>query len=400
MVTGPPEWLRQVDARIALDSMRDGVPPPQPWLLEWLTVGQDEIVAAFHDCLGTAAEGQFRRLVLEGVPGAGKSHLLHLFRLLAERNNFLISECTQDLTARQTLNRPGVVYRELIRDLRLPKNDDGTDALAELLKAWSKVALPVVEYVPPNIYTLHALAQQHLVPAMAPNEMVPRRTGLALVAYLLAVRRGDDEARIVAENVLRGANIRNSDLIDVAKSCGLTGAVWVGYAPNDYNAPYWLGQFSVLCHIARAAGYSGTILLLDELESLVDVSLRRPSREKAYSVLHELLFNDHNAPSLVSVFAFTPAFLQGLRQDLSAGGDDYYAEWDPLWTDDHFEIQALSDSEARSIVDRIKTLFEVAYGESAGAMTRTDHESIIREWRRQRSTRQLVKLVVEHLDSR
>ena len=194
--------------------------------------------------------------------------------------------------------------------------------------------------------------------------------------------------------------MRNGELLDVARSCGLTGQVQVGWAPSDYDIGYWLGQFSVLCHLARAAGFAGTILLLDELESLVDPSLRRPSREKAYRVLHELLFNDHDAPGLLSVFAFTPAFLDGLRGDLAAGGPAYYDEWSPLWSDDHFVIEGLTPSEAPNVIDKICAVFEVAYGVDSGEVSRHERASFVQEWSRQRSTRHLVKFVVERLDSR
>jgi hypothetical protein len=236
----------------------------------------------------------------------------------------------------------------------------------------------VVGGTAPRLGRLYELVKAGLLPE--PISKVPRRTGLALIGYLLSVERQDTDAREVMVNAFRGVKLENRKLIEVASRNGLQHAWGVGWTPSDYDASYWFGQLATLAHMARVSGKTGTVLLLDELESLIDLP-RSNSRRKAYEGLHALLFNDFGAPALLTVLAFTPAFVTGLRKDADGLGAMYHKEWASFWQDQTEEIPALKKAEAIELIQRIAALHGVAYRRST-VTENSEIGAIVSAWSR------------------
>src|SRR5437870_3802918 len=80
--------LTRVRARQIIATLRDGIAPNDPLTL-WLTVGQEAIRQEFDRDLDAVAQGEFRRMLLLGDPGAGKSHLMTVLRYLASARRFV-----------------------------------------------------------------------------------------------------------------------------------------------------------------------------------------------------------------------------------------------------------------------------------------------------------------------
>lgn len=388
-----PNLIDAAAAKQAIVALRDGIPPSDN-VLDKLTVGQDRILDVFRTALAIVEQGGFQARLLVGVPGSGKSHLLHYLRRLAAHQNCVVSYCTQDLAAGATLNRPDTVYRELARNFRLPTPTKNVDAISHLLSQWGGKALPITRYRNPSMGRVYPLASAGLIP---PLHQLPRRTGLALIGFVLALEAGDGTVQQIMLNVLRGLPLENRSVIEAAKQVGLKRA-GVGYTPSPYDSDYWFGQFSTLCHIARTCGFTGTVLILDELESLVDLT-RSSSRRKAYAVLHDLFFNDHKAPGLFSAFAFTPAFVTGLRADIEAEGDRFYRDWRGLWADAFLEIERLSNTNAYELARRISRIYQTGHRVDDAARLEGKLVQICTEWSKSRAaTGELVRRIVSTLD--
>jgi len=385
-------WSR-AEARRAIKALRDGV-PPELSVSRALTVGQDRLLGDMESELNSAVRGGFGVRIIVGNPGAGKSHLLKHIRSLAIARNCLISYSSQDLSSGITLNRPDLVYKEIVKRLGSSDAEEPVELLGDVLSRWSAKALPVIRYKKPTTGLIYPLAEQGLVP---PVEQVPRRTRLALVGYVLSRQAAKpDEARIMI-GVFQGMKLENREVIAAAMRGGLEKA-YSGFTPSNYDDAYWFGQLASFCHIARTGGFGGLVVLLDELESLVDL-VRSDSRNKAYRVLQSLFFNKYKSAGMLMVFAFTPAFLTGLEEDVAAGGNEFSEKWRELLQTRSVEIPPLRNVDVISLIGRLASLHGSAFGWDPASAIVSRQAALVDRWRRTgKSVRDLVKAAIHLLD--
>ena len=379
-------------ARKGIESLRDGVPPPDE-VCEWLTTGQRNLIAALTDGLKLATEAETNSRILLGSPGAGKTHILRVIKQAARTWHFVIFQCTQDLAGRIMFNRPDLVYSQLIRSMELPAEfSSSTEPLATLLQLWGRSALPYVRNVSPFTNPIYRLPHQNLLP---PASSMPKRTTLALYGYLRALEREDSETQEIMINVLRGMKIENRAIIRSAERVGAQ-PQFIGYTPSPYDIEYWMGQFAVICFMARAIGVVGCMLLLDEIESLIDLN-NVASRRKAYAVLNHIITNKASIENLFSLLSCTPSFMIHLREDVRSEGDRTFSEWSCLETT---ELSRLSKNEALALVEKIGALYAIAYKWNAEYRLTPEHEAILSEWlTTQGPISELVRSIVTSLDS-
>jgi hypothetical protein len=139
-------------------------------------------------------------------------------------------------------------------------------------------------------------------------------------------------------------------------------------------------------------------VLLDELESLVDLQ-RSDSRNKAYRVLQNLFFNKYKAIGMLMVFAFTPAFLTGLEDDIAAGGDEFSEKWRDLLRTRSIEIPPLRNVDVLSLIGRLASLHGSAFGWDPASAIASRQEALVDGWSRTgKSVRSLVKAVIHLMD--
>jgi hypothetical protein len=379
-------------ARKGIESLRDGVPPPDE-ICEWLTTGQRDLIAGLIGGLKQASEGDTNSRILLGSPGEGKTHILRVIRQAARTRHFVIFQCTQDLAGRIMFNRPDLVYTQLIRSMELPADlSSSREPLATLLQLWGRSALPYVRNVNPFTNPIYQLPHQDLLP---PASSIPKRTAHALFGYLRALEREDSGTQEIMTNVLRGMKIENRAIIKSAEKVGAQ-PQFIGYTPTSYDNEYWMGQFAVICFMARAIRVVGCMLLLDEIESLIDLN-NVASRRKAYEVLNHFITNKASIGSLFSLLSCTPSFMMHLRGDVRSEGDRVFREWGCLETT---KLSRLLRNDALVLVEKLGALHAIAYNLNAEFRVTSEHEAIISEWlTAQAPISELVRSIVTSLDN-
>lgn len=346
--------LSPVVARQLVMTLRDGVAPNDP-ITRWLTVGQETLLHDFDLDLAAVAGGEFRRLLLLGNPGAGKSHLLTSLRFLAAERKFITALFSHDLQSKLAFNRPDQIYRSIMATLQRPEVTAG-DALSTLLDAWVSQALPQLRGVRRSMMIAWRLSEVGLLPRE--TLQIHPRTRVALVGYVMATEQQNDEARRQFLSVLQGPGLTNGHLLQVARSIRLERKAWIGYTPGVHDASYYFGQLRTVTYLTRSVGYPGLVVLFDEVTSIVD--LGASSRDKAYRVLDSLFFNNYGYEGLYLVFAYMPPFIEQLRDDRSRVGEDYVTRWADLLRERTREIAPVNRQQRAELLRRLALLHGLA----------------------------------------
>src|SRR2546425_3728489 len=158
--------LTDAQARAASQMLRDGL-PPEPRVSQWMTCGLRDHITEAGRTLLRVASGGYQVALVAGSNGAGKSHLLYLFQLLAEEQGFLVSYSSQDLATGVVLNRPDLVYQAIVGNLTPQK--DRADPLLSLLEDWAERAIPQLESAAMNMGQFYRLRDAGLLPETSPR---------------------------------------------------------------------------------------------------------------------------------------------------------------------------------------------------------------------------------------
>lgn len=325
--------------------------------------------------------------LVAGTNGAGKSHLLSLFELMGEKQDFLVSVSTQDVANKVALNRPDLVYHAIIKNVR-SRSGDG-DAVGGLLRPWMQRAIPVLENASMNMGQFYKLRDAGLLP-----EHSPPRTTLCLLLYVWSLRLDQPETTQLALSALRGEQVTNTALCEAAAGLGLDPGR-IGYTPSAYKSEFWFGQLSTLLFIAHSVGVAGVLIILDEIESLLDLG-RSSSKRRAYSEMTALFGNAYGLPRTWLVLAYTPAFLVGLERDQVADAAFREALAAVRRTSEVDLPPQLSARDAECLVRRVRSLVEIADG---SAVRLPDPATTVARWSRTSApTRELVRIAVEEAE--
>ena len=344
------------EARRFLNTLLDGV-PPLSHLTSWLTVGQERLLRIFHEDLKAVADGESRCLLLLGNPGTGKSQLLITLDYLAMSKGLVSAYFSQDVQSKLGFNRPDQIYQRIMETMRLPDNRAGTeDALQTVLDKWVNLSLPSLRSTNRSMAIIYKLSQVGLLPSRV--EQVHRRTGLALVGYIMATEQQNQDARMQFLNVLKGPGITNTRLIETGKTINLHRRGFMGYTPSAYDTDYYFGQLGTLTFILRSIGYKGMTVLFDEVTAIVDLASR--SREKAYKVLDSLFVNEQDSQGLYTVFAYMPPFITQLRADRQLVGQEHLQRWGYLFDRRMTELAPLVRTDMEELLRRLLYLHGIA----------------------------------------
>ena len=382
-------------ARLFLKALLDGVPPHSP-LTSWLTVGQEQLIATFYEDLKAVADGGFRSLFLLGNPGTGKSQMLITLERLAMQQGFVSAYFSQDVQSQLAFNRPDQIYRRIIETMRLPGSPKGNeDVLQYLLDEWTNRSLPRLRHTNRSMAIMYQLSEAGLLPGNV--EQIHRRTSLALVGYIVATERQDEDARMQFLSALKGPGLSNSRLIEIANSIKLRIPRYVGYTPSQYDADYYFGQLRTLIFIFKSLGYKGMAVLFDEVTAIIDLGSR--SREKAYKVLDSLLVDSYRFRGLYTVFAYMPPFMTQLRDDCRIMGHEHLERWSHLFNDRMIELSPLDGADKEELLRRLSYLHSVAFDWPATQVVGQRPRSLARAYQESGPpTREFVRRVIYSLD--
>jgi hypothetical protein len=281
-----------------IDALRRGSVPQRS--LDAFAVGLERFEAALDEELARAGSGGAVFKAVRGEYGTGKTFFARWLQERAKRAGFATSE-VQISETETPLHRLETIYRRLIQ--QLSTSDTFQGALGGVLDSWfyaleeDVLAEGSVDEADAGalLARTNALMEQRLASI---NRYAPSFS-TALRAYRRAVAEGETA---IAEGIL----------------AWLSGEPNVGAAPKRYagikgNVDHFgaLSFLQGLLVILRDAGFSGLVLVLDEVETLQRV--RSDVREKSLNALRQLIdeVDSGRFPGLYLVITGTPAFFDG-----------------------------------------------------------------------------------------
>ncbi|MBI2689786.1 MAG: DUF2791 family P-loop domain-containing protein [Acidobacteria bacterium] len=285
---------RPIDYQRALEGLRNGVPNREAVRL--LGCSQDRLLRAFQDKLSGVAlcvrdGGQTPGLLVAGGFGSGKSHLLDYFGDLAVDKNFV---CSRVVVSKETpLYDPAKMFMAAIESALVPNlNGEAVREIALRVKPESRGYADFIAW------------------ANSPGNGL---SDLFRATILLHERLGNDPELVdQITNFWSGEQLAISRVRQGLKQIGCAGLFSLKPVKLKDLA---LQRFLFASRLILAAGYSGWVLLIDELELAGRYSLLQ--RGKSYAELARWMgrVKGENCPGLTAVAAITDDFALAVLQE-------------------------------------------------------------------------------------
>ena len=281
-----------------IDALRRGSVPQRS--LDAFAVGLDRFEKALDEELGRASGGAAVFKAVRGEYGTGKTFFSRWLQERAKRSGFATSE-VQISETETPLHRLETIYRRLIE--RLSTSDVYQGALRSVLESWfyaleeDVLAEGAVDEadIAGLLALTNALMEQRLA---AINRRAPAFS-TALRAYRRALAEGGKET---ADGILAWLSGQPNVGAAPKRYAGIKGGV------DHFGALSFLQGLLV---ILRDAGFTGLLLVLDEVETLQRV--RGDVREKSLNALRQLIdeVDAGRFPGMYLLITGTPAFFDG-----------------------------------------------------------------------------------------
>lgn len=256
-----------------INALRSGTVPPEG--LEHYAVGMEAQMNILREQRRYVSQGRGAYKFLRGAYGSGKTFLTSLAAAEALADNFLVSRVIISVVD-TPLYRLSEVYRRLCQNMTLPGRRGG--ALQSLIDRWLyRLEDQVVEVDGINEESSHfAAAVSHKVEQHLVNiGQQAGRLATCLKAYHEAkFEQRYEEARGILDWMQGEAKVS----AEIKRRAGVTGQIEHSDALTFLRG--WL-------ELSKAAGHSGVLLILDEVETLL--RLRRPERMKSLEILRQLI---------------------------------------------------------------------------------------------------------------
>lgn len=266
-----------------LQSLKCGVVPPYGY--ELYHVGREAEAAEFKRCLELAAGGHGVVKFITGEYGAGKTFFLAHLQKMAQDKKFVIARL--QLNKSFKFNKMEEVYYQVMHNLAVNTFEVNESGFERIFDLWLKElgTLPTEE----------ATARVNAV-----TESLYRQSGdfaRVFMAYVRGRIQGKQEQVQVASSWIKGETrlpAHLKQLIDVK-----------GRVDRELSLEF----LEAFVHMIKLLGYSGLLLMVDELESIL--SVRADIRRAIYENLKYLL--DRQMPCTLFVFVGTDRLLYDER---------------------------------------------------------------------------------------
>lgn len=342
---------QQALARSIVQRMGEtGQPPERGSLL--VNVGTEDVLELLRTeyLVPIRSSGRNSSFKLVQAPfGGGKTHFLHCLREVGWREGFATSlvgispeECPFDDTVS--------IYREVARRLELPPADEDEESEPGIdVVLRSLIEQRVAEY---GEEAVRAWLSEEFARARVDNRAVRR----AAEVFMTAVLERDAEKEDVTAAFLRGEDVRREELVPLR-------------IREQLEAKTAFAFLRALVQVLRALDVPGLILLFDELDRVMSLSVKR--RKAIGDNLRQMI--DHcgqaTLPALLWVYAVPPEFLTtvvpeypALEQRLRGAAE--FSAVSPLGPVIDLDHLPLSPEELfRRIGLRLLELFELAHGQ-------------------------------------
>lgn len=279
-----------------LDALRRGTVPESA--LDAFAVGLDPYRDTLLAELKQAATGRGRFKAVRGDYGTGKTFFARWFQGLARAEGFASSE-VQISEAETPLHRLETVYRRLIEHLMIEGGERG--AMRAIIDGWF-YALEEEVLAREGDCAEDRLLQASealMTERLRPIERQAPAFGACLRTYRRAMAAGDEA---LASGLIAWMSGQPNVAAAVKRAAGIKGDI------DHFGA---LGFLQGLLLILRDSGFSGLVLVLDEVETLQRV--RGDVREKSLNALRQFMdeIDAGRFPGLYLMITGTPAFFDG-----------------------------------------------------------------------------------------
>ena len=281
-----------------VDALRRGTVPQRN--LDAFAVGLDAFDAAVGEELASVGAGGAKFKAVRGEYGSGKTFFVRWLQERAKREGFAAAE-VQISEAETPLHRLETVYRRLTE--RLSTADTHQGALRSILDNWFYA-------LEEDVLAEGGVAEGAAAALLAQTtDLMERRLAsvarhapafaTALRAYRRAVAGND---RTMAEALLAWIGGQPNVGAAAKRYAGVKGDL------DHFGALSFLQGLLV---ILRDSGFSGLVVVLDEVETLQRV--RSDVREKSLNALRQVIdeIDSGRFPGLYLVITGTPAFFEG-----------------------------------------------------------------------------------------
>ena len=294
-------------AQAVLNSLKGGVVPRIG--LPYITVGRkNEIDALLHDVdLITEGGASFRFIV--GRYGSGKSFLLQTIRNYCMDRGFIVVDA--DLSPERRLQGTKgyglATYRELIRNLSTKTRPEG-GALTLVLDRWisgvQTDTAAATGLTPGDPAFSDAVERQIYTVIRSLNELVHGFDFARLLSlYYRSYIEGDDETKAKVAKWFRGEYMTKTE---ARQELGVT----VIITDDD-----WYDYLKLIATFFRMAGYSGMLILIDELVNIYKIPnsiTRNNNYEKILTMYNDTL--QGKARYLGIIMCGTPQCMEDKRR--------------------------------------------------------------------------------------
>ncbi len=368
-MTVSQQTSKSLHAQLTLEAMRLGVVPATD--LEKSTVGRDvEIDIIRQDLRETTKSGAIRAFL--GEYGLGKTHLLELIQQMALKQNFLVSRVTLD-HADNSPAQPKRIYHAVTRGIIYPETPDERSGLAPLLDKASEndeilkqffvtkdrnlASLPVRDQLARGMHL-------YLSPALAYTRALNHPESLRIPSYLDDAATWAQSARHSLIDWIEGHPTRSNQEINDELNL-IRGRFPKIYSLLDCRP--WAKIYGYILNgiatLAKAVGYAGLVIVIDEAEFYSLLSAQNRAYAKSlfqawshavgdcddlpftsdelitggYGVQRDLPSRYSENPGLYLVFAMTPNS-DGIRVLQEAVAPQYICYLNPLSALDYLKM--------------------------------------------------------------
>lgn len=288
-----PERRRQIIA-----ALRKGTVPQRG--LDFLAVGLQRFEAVIAEELADVAQGSAMFKAVRGEYGCGKTFFARWMQESAKKKGFATAE-VQISEAETPLHKLETIYRRAMEQLSTP--DCFLGAFRSIIDGWfyglEEDVLAEGTIDPEDEKGLATRADELLEQRLGEITRATPQFASALRAYRTAQRSGN---YAIAEGLAGWLAGQPHIAASIKREAGVKGDV-------DHFAA--LSFLRGLLLILKDSGYSGLVLVLDEIETIQRV--RSDVREKGLNALRQLIddIDSGRFPGLYLVITGTPAFYDG-----------------------------------------------------------------------------------------
>ncbi len=244
-----------------MDALKNGVVPR--YFADWLMVGREKETQEMDRCIAMAWEGRSCIKFISGEYGSGKSHLIHAVRERALEGNFIVSHMR--LTRGSLLHHLDAYYYHIMHNLHVPGIEADPAGFQEIFDLWLKKLQKQ-----PGVKAAEEI--QHIISELSTYNGAFARVFLT---YTKArIENNTSLAEGAASWIMGEKNIPAA----LKQQLGIQG---------DISSTVTLDFLKAFTKLILRLGYSGMILLTDELELVTGI--RSDLRKACYETLRHLI---------------------------------------------------------------------------------------------------------------